>query len=209
MANALKPLFSIWFISIASIAAYGQVDSTSNSPISKISTTSQAEKLFKKHPELDGQILFPESSKDTNEVTSRFYSEKPGFTFSTDHYTYKLLAIDSVLSFNVSYIYFDGNKYSKKKIDDLRNEIISKYRNGTPFSDLAKQYNMDGNLTGELDWFHENDMVPEFEAQVKAHKKGDIFIVDVPDKNWYHVVLKTHDDVFIKKATIIRIKINR
>ena len=64
---------------------------------------------------------------------------------------------------------------------------------------------MDGNITGDTRWFTENMMVKEFETAVRSHKKGDIFTVDTPSQNWYHVVLKTFDDTYIKKLIILKV----
>ena len=72
--------------------------------------------------------------------------------------------------------------------------------------ELVQQYNMDGNITGDTKWFTENMMIKEFEEAVRSHKQGDIFTVDKPSQNWYHVVLKTHKDTYLKKLTLIRAK---
>jgi parvulin-like peptidyl-prolyl isomerase len=65
---------------------------------------------------------------------------------------------------------------------------------------------MDGNKTGDLNWFNEGEMVPEFEIAVKKHKKDEIFTVDVPERKWYYVTLKTHEDKEIQELTILKIK---
>jgi parvulin-like peptidyl-prolyl isomerase len=65
---------------------------------------------------------------------------------------------------------------------------------------------MDGNPTGDTKWFQEKSMVEEFEKAVRSHKKGEIFIVDTPSQNWYHVVLKTYSDKFTKKLTILKVR---
>jgi parvulin-like peptidyl-prolyl isomerase len=100
----------------------------------------------------------------------------------------------------------NGDKFSKLKIDSLRQEIISKYKAGTNFFDLVQQYNMDRNFTGDTKWFTENMMIKNFEQAVRNHKKNEIFTVDAPEQNWYHVVLKTFDDTYIKKVTLLKMK---
>jgi hypothetical protein len=47
-------------------------------------------------------------------------------------------------------------------------------------------------------------MPKEFQDAVKAHKTGDIFFVDVSDRNWHYIVKKTFDDDDQKDATILR-----
>lgn len=134
------------------------------------------------------------------------YNKKIGFTFYIDNIAFKILSIDSTLSFRANYIYLNGDKFSKLQIDSLRQEIISKYKAGTNFFDLVQQYNMDGNFTGDTKWFTENMMVKNFEQAVRNHKKNEIFQVDTPEQNWYHVVLKTFDDTYIKKITLLKMK---
>jgi hypothetical protein len=204
MTHKILFFASIFF----SLCSDGQVKSTNNI-FSEINTVAQAYDILKTHSEVEGKIFFLQSTKDTNGIVLPLFDQKAGFTFKIDVYSYKLLEFDSALSFKVNYIYLSGDAWSKIQIDSLRSEIISKYRNGTPFFELAMQYNMDGNTTGQLDWFQENMMMPEFETAVKSHKKGDIFIVDIPTKQWYHVVLKVEDDTFIKRASVIRIKSSR
>jgi len=98
--------------------------------------------------------------------------------------------------YRVSYIYFNGKEISLNDINELRKKIIQKYNYGVNFSVLAKEYSMDGNSEkgGDLGWFPEGRMHPQFEKAIKNHKKGDIFTVDIPSRDWYYVVLKTYSD---------------
>ena len=68
---------------------------------------------------------------------------------------------------------------------------ISQFKNGVSFDTLVKQYTMDGNPSGILDWFLKGKMAPEFDKAVWHRPQGSIFTVDVPYKKWYYVVLKT------------------
>lgn len=181
--------------------SFGQ---TTNSDLSKIRTISQAEIFIEKNPKVNGELFTIVSSSDTSEILLPLYNKKNGLTFNIDNRNYKILQKDSTLSFRVNYIYLNGEQLSKIQIYSLRQKIISSYINGTSFFDLAQEYNMDGNITGDTRWFTENMMAPEFEAAVRSHKKGDIFTVDTPDRNWYHVILKTHNDTYIKKLTILK-----
>lgn len=119
---------------------------------------------------------------------------------------FKVLARRNEEIYKVKYVYFDGSKMSKIEIDSLRTIIINKYKNGSDFSDLAKEYTMDGNPTGDLVWFYKGMMVEEFEAAVKPKLKGDIFTVDVESKKWYYVVLKTHSNIITSITEAIGIK---
>ncbi|MGC4034920.1 MAG: peptidylprolyl isomerase [Chitinophagaceae bacterium] len=188
-------------LSLICHSSFGQ---TSNSSLSKIMSISQAEEFIDKNPKANAKIFIIQSSIDTSEITLPLYRKSNGFTFKIDNNNFKILQVDSTLSFRVSYIYLNGEQLTKAQIDSLRNEIVSKYKNGTSFIELVQTYNMDGNITGDTRWFTENMMVNEFETAVRQHKKGDIFTVDTPSQHWYHVVLKTFDDTYIKKLTILR-----
>jgi hypothetical protein len=46
-------------------------------------------------------------------------------------------------------------------------------------------------------------MVDEFDSAVRQREKGEIFNVDLPEYNWYYVILKTHDNKMEKVFTSI------
>lgn len=177
-----------------------------NSDWTKIKTILQAEEYIKKYPKVNGKIFTIESSFDTTEIMLPLYAQKNGFVFKIDNSNFKILQIDSILSFRASYIYLDGAKFNKEQIDSLQNEITSKYKNGTSFLQLVQTYNMDGNFTGDTHWFSENMMVKEFETAIRQHIKGDLFTVYTASQNWHHIVLKIHDNTYIKRLTILRTK---
>ena len=162
-----------------------------NVSLDNISSIAQAKNFIEANPKSEAKLFTIQEGMDTSEILLPLYNKNPGFTFHIDNNAYKILNVDSTLSFRVSYIFISGDSFSKQQIDTLRQQIISKYNEGTSFTDLTMQYNMDGNITGDTRWFTENMMVKEFEDAVKIHKKGDIFTVDEPAQNWYHVVLKT------------------
>jgi hypothetical protein len=65
---------------------------------------------------------------------------------------------------------------------------------------------MDGNQTGDLGWFSDAQMTPGFGTAVRKHIKNDLFTVDIPDRKWYYVVLKTDNDQLMKMWRVLRIK---
>lgn len=174
--------------------------------LSKIITVSQAEAYISANPKSESKLFTIESSIDTTEIDKSLYNKKVGFTFTIGNLTFKILHIDSTLSFRANYIYLDGSQFSKTQIDSLRQEIIFRFQEGTNFFNLVQQYNMDGNFNGDTKWFTENMMVKSFEEAVKAHKKNDIFTVDIPEQSWYYVVLKSYDNTFIKKVILLKTK---
>jgi hypothetical protein len=65
---------------------------------------------------------------------------------------------------------------------------------------------MDGNNTqGDTGWFYGEDTAPkELQDGLKKHNKGDIFFVDVPERQWYYIVKKTYDDDLRKEITVLK-----
>ncbi|NYJ25970.1 peptidylprolyl isomerase [Allomuricauda sp. ARW1Y1] len=108
---------------------------------------------------------------------------------------YKILNKKTKKEFKVKYIWLDGGKMSNSKIQGTKKEIFRRYRNGEDFGDLADEYSMDPRKNqGNLGWFPEGRMVPEFEKSVAEHELNDIFESIQKDRNWHFVVLKTHND---------------
>lgn len=108
----------------------------------------------------------------------------------------------------LKYIYLDGSKLSRREIDSMRTAIINRYKSGSDFETLVKEYTMDRNPTGDLDWFYKGMMVDEFDSAVRNRRKDEIFTVDVHKNNWFYVVLKTHDNKIEKARIGIKIKYN-
>ena len=121
---------------------------------------------------------------------------------------YKVVRDKPALEYRLSYVFFDGKRLGSTEIDSLRDLVIERYRQGTPFASLNEEYNMDTNdKKGDFGWFKSGDTVPEFEAGIKDRKKGEIFKVDVEDRDWYYVVLKTHDNRINTWRIVLEVKI--
>ncbi|MEY3242348.1 MAG: hypothetical protein RIR11_3787 [Bacteroidota bacterium] len=188
--------------SLLYLVTFGQV---SNNDLSTINTIAQAEQFIAKNPKAKAKLFTISSIRDTSEMMLPLYSKKTGFTFNIENSNFKILQIDSNLTFRVKYIFFSGMEFTKKEIDIKRQGILSQYKKGTRFSSLVQKHTSDKNETGDTGWFAENTLVKGFEDAIKSHKKNDIFTVDIPEQNWYYVVLKTFDDKFAKKITLIKI----
>ncbi|MDF0718258.1 peptidylprolyl isomerase [Muricauda sp. 334s03] len=108
---------------------------------------------------------------------------------------YRILHKKTKKEFKVKYIWLDGGKMSSSEIRNTKKEIFSRYRNGEDFGNLADEFSMDPNKNqGNLGWFPEGRMVPEFERSIAEHKKNEIFESIQKDRNWHFVVLKTHNE---------------
>ena len=179
---------------------------TTTKRLNEIKTLEQAVQLIESYPKLEARLFTISSDKDTSDITLPLFDKKIGYTFKLDKYTFKIIDSNIHPEFRVSYIYLDGSRLSINAIDSIRSVILTKFKNGTSFYELVKEYTMDGNPTGDTGWFTEKMMVKDFEEAVKKHKENDLFTIDIPENKWYYVTFKTFDDRIIKRLTILKIK---
>ena len=88
----------------------------------------------------------------------------------------------------------------------MKNVIVKKHTDGANFEKLSDEYTMDGNTThGDTGWFFGEETVPkELQEGVKDHKLGEVFFVDVPERQWHYIVKKTYDDQIKKDIVVLR-----
>ncbi|HEX4849441.1 MAG TPA: peptidylprolyl isomerase [Puia sp.] len=172
----------------------------------KITTVDQAQQFVEANPSLKPSILKLSNLKDSTLIDKRLLRQKKGDVFSVGYVTYKVVDSKESISFRASYVFLDGGAMSTTQVDSLKKIVVQKANAGTPFNQLSDEYTMDGNTThGDTGWFFGPETVPkEFQDAVAAHKMGDIFFVDVSDKQWHYIVKKTYDDDFKKEMTVLR-----
>lgn len=107
---------------------------------------------------------------------------------------YRVLQVEREEFIKVHYIFLNGRELSMPSIDSLRVLIMEQLKEGRPFEEISARYGMDGNASGDLKWSAASNLVAEFSTAVIAHRKGDIFTVDVPDNSWYYVVRKDEEE---------------
>lgn len=187
-----------------SASIFGQL--TVYEKFQKINTMQQAQEYIAANPELKPTILNLSAGKDTTLIDKRLLRQKKGDVFSVGYVTYKILEAKDTVDYRARYIFLDGSSLSKSEIDSLKKLIVDKANSGTPFEELSDQYTMDGNKTrGDTDWFYGIFMFPkEFQDAVANHKVGEIFFVDVSDKQWHYIVKKTHPDRVKKDIVVLR-----
>lgn len=189
---------------------YGQSQEDAEKALKKIKKIDEIQKLRNKYPNwyisidktiLSDSLVFPHiiNAKIGDIVMKQYYPKSPKFVL-------KVLKFDKEELCKVKYIYLNGKEYSKSEIDSIRTIIIKRYKEGETFESLAKEYTMDNNPTGDLNWFYKGVMVEKFDNAVRGRKKGELFTVDVEEKKWHYVVLKTHDNKIEKVIVSIMIK---
>jgi len=201
--STMTRLLTAFFL-MFSLAAFAQP--TVREQFEKINTLQDAEKYIAANPNLKPAILRLSYGKDSTLIDKRLLKQKKGDVFSVGYVTYKVLEVDEAIAYRASYIFLDRGSLENREVDSLSKLIVSRINGGAPFEQLADQYTMDGNETrGDLGWFYGEDMVPkELQDAVAKHKKGDIFFVDVPERQWYYIVLKTYDDQVKKDIVVLR-----
>ncbi len=175
-----------------------------------IETIDQIALLNEKYYSFNVQVI--EISEDSEEMSENLLKLKKRETTATEEngytFVYKLIEKSMLPEYRASYIYLDGTKLSAQQIDSLRPLIINKFKSGTAFSELVDKYNMDGNADkGDLGWFKQGSMMPEFESAVRDQTINEIFTVDVPERNWHYVALKTHENREKEYWTFVKVRI--
>ena len=178
-----------------------------------VETPEQIEQFLEsKNSKKNKLITFNEEKHKTNLAKELFDMRLGGTKVNENEYektVYKVVKKTKKTYYRVAYVYLDGTKYKLDEINNLRDKIIAKYHNGAPFDFLSKQYSMDDNANkgGDLGWFLSGEVHPDFESAIVSseHHLNDIFTVDVAEKNWYYVVLKTHEPKDIAEIEVLKI----
>lgn len=172
----------------------------------KINTLAEANQFITANPALKPTLLKLASGKDSSLIDKRLLRQKKGDIFSVGFVTYKVLEFSQDLAYRANYIFLDGGSLSPAEIDSLKKLITQKASAGATFEKLSDEYTMDGNTThGDTGWFFGEEQMPkEFQEAVKNHKTGEIFFVDVSEKQWHYIVKKTYDDQDKKEMTVLR-----
>jgi parvulin-like peptidyl-prolyl isomerase len=173
----------------------------------KILTVEQAQQFIDANAGIKPALLHLSNGKDTTLIEKRLLRQKKGDIFSVGYVTYKVIEATEVIAYRANYIFLDGGSLSASQIDSLKKIIVQKASApGANWDQLSDQYTMDGNTThGDTGWFFGEEMMPkEFQDAVASHKMGDIFFVDVSERQWHYVVKKTYDDSDKKEITVLR-----
>ena len=151
-------------------------------------------------------ILHLQLGRDSSLIEKRLLRQKQGDVFSVGYVTYKVIDAKESVAYRANYIFLDGGSLSNSEVDSLKKVIVQKANAGASFTQLSDQYTMDGNTThGDTDWFFGELTFPkEFQDAVSKHKMGEIFFVDVSEKQWHYIVKKTYDDREKKDITVLR-----
>jgi len=199
MKNGLVALFLL-----CTAPAFSQLTVTEQ--FQKIITLEQAQQFIDANVALKPTLLHLSYGKDSTLIDKRLLRQNKGDVFSVGYVTYKVLEAKETVNYRANYVFLDGSTLSVTEIDSLKKIITQKATAGASMEQLSDQYTMDGNTThGDTGWFFGIEMMPkEFQEAVAKHKKGEIFYVDVSDKQWHYIVKKTYEDDLKKDITVLR-----
>jgi parvulin-like peptidyl-prolyl isomerase len=192
------------FLIFLSVSTFGQLGVTQK--LQAINTVQQAQDFIAANPQLKPVLLKLSAATDTTIIAKRLLRQNKGDVFSVGYNTYKVLESEGTVDYRASYIFLDGGEYAPEQLDSLKKLIVQQVNSGVSFESLSDKYTMDGNKTrGDTDWFSGEYSFPkEFQDAVQQHKVGEVFMVEVPEKQWNYIVKKTHNDRVKKDATILR-----
>ncbi|MEG1351356.1 MAG: peptidylprolyl isomerase [Bacilli bacterium] len=122
----------------------------------------------------------------TDKEISEYYDNKTIGDIKASHILIKVEITDGMTAAQKE----DADKAALK----IAKEVISKYKNGEKFADLAKQYSDDEASAakgGNLDYFNRGSMVKPFEDAAIKLEKGKYTLEPVKSDFGYHIILKT------------------
>lgn len=197
-----KSLFGLSLL--FSVSAFAQ--QTLVEKFQKINTVQEAQQFVDANAALKPALLHLNNGKDSSLIDKRLMRQNKGDIFSVGYVTYKVIEATESIKFRSNYIFLDGSSLTPTQIDSLKKIIVTKANAGANWDQLSDQYTMDGNTThGDTGWFFGEEQMPkEFQDAVKAHNLGDIFFVDVTERQWHYIVKKTFNDEDKKEVSVLR-----
>ncbi|WP_425075510.1 peptidylprolyl isomerase [Psychroserpens sp. S379A] len=183
------------------------------SEFDSIQTLDEAKIYVQKNKSLKGRVITFNKEKHNTKIAGELFrlakGSKKVYRTGMEKTHYKVIDKNEIPYQKLSYIFLDGKQKSMEEINVLRQNIIAKYKSGFRFEDLAKHYSMDDNANrgGDLGWVTEGDLHPDFEEKVlnNSYHVNDIYTVDIPNQQWYYVILKTEDTKYIEEIKVLKV----
>lgn len=202
-------LISILILSTATGVAQDDFEKELDS----IQTLDDVNIFFKKNKKAKGKVIVFNEEKHKTQMAEDIFKMSVGskkyFKDSPQKTYFKVIEKYEIPYYRVSCVYLDGKKKSMDEINSIRQTVMSKFGNGYRFEDLARQYSMDmtSKQGGDLGWFTEGDMHPDFESAIinGNHQVNDLFTLDIPKTESYYVVLITEDKKLIEEAKVLKV----
>lgn len=183
--------------------------------LEKVTTEEQAKDFVKKNKKYKGKIFVFNKEKHNTPITKDLFETPVGlsktYESGSGKKTYKVLSKEKVTYYRASYIFINSEGISKTELKRLKETIYSKYNQDVPFENLVTRYSMDTNAahSGDTGWVIEGNMPAEVEKELiknnKNHYLNKLFTVDIPEKKWSYIILKTEEPKAIDEIRVLRI----
>lgn len=156
-----------------------------------------------------GSLSIFNQEKHNSNLANKLFELKEGKSITIDRAKDKKLKVlkkIEVEHFRINYIFLDGDRMTYEDIDQLRDRILelSKSRN---FEQLAQRYSMDMNKNkgGDSGWFKKRAVPEDFRnaALSSIRAANETFKVDLEDKDWYYLVLKSYSPKLIEEILVL------
>lgn len=176
-----------------------------------VTDVKSAKKFIKNTHSVKAKVHTYNEEKHNNSLSKKLFSKAIGTSFETEEQSantiYKIISITPTLHYRASYIFLDGKKLSKFKIDSLRTVIMSKLDSGQQFNQLAGKYSMDRNAIkgGDLGWFTKNKASKDFINSLKENKTNTIYNLDLPKAKKHYIINKTEQQKDIRLLQVLKI----
>ena len=198
----------LFFTVLFSTSIFGQESLTRD--LDSILNIDQAQMYLANNPSKGNKLISFNEEKHKTTLAKDLFARGRSTVESDFKIThYKVVESNNNLHYRFSYILFDGENLSKSEIASLRSQIMTKFENGMPFNKLAAKYSMDTNARrgGDSGWLKQGSLDPEIEDAVinSPTSIGDLMTFDIPEKNKYYLILKTHDIKYIKEVKALKI----
>ena len=201
------------FTSLFLIASISFAQKDFEKSLDSVQTLDDVTIFFKKNKKVKGKVIVFNQEKHKTQMADDIFKMNVGskkyFKDSPQKTYYKVIEKYEIPYYRVSCVYLNGNEKGMDDINSIRQKVLSKYGQGYKFKDLAKQYSMDltAKQGGDLGWFTNGDLHPDFEAAVinGGYNVDDIFTLDIPEINAYYVILITEDKKLIEEAKVLKV----
>ncbi|MBP1839980.1 peptidylprolyl isomerase [Formosa algae] len=198
---------------MSSVLCYAQ--KSIDKALEQITSEEQAKMFIKEHKELKGKYFVFNKEKHNTTLTKELFEMPIGrskvYESEYNKTTYKVLNKHETTYYRASYIFINSDDISEADLKRLKQTIHSKFNQGVDFSNLIKRYSMDINASrgGDTGWFIEGKMPVEVEDELirnnKNHYLNKLFTVDIPEKNWHYIILKTEEPKPIEEIEVLKI----
>ncbi|CDF79042.1 conserved hypothetical protein [Formosa agariphila KMM 3901] len=183
--------------------------------IDDVATSEQAKIFIKQNKDLKGKYFVFNKEKHNTTLAKELFEMPVGrskvYENEFNKTTYKIIDKHETTYYRASYIFIDSEGLDETDLKRLKQTIYSKFNQGQHFNDLVQRYSMDKNASrgGDTGWFINGKMPIEVEEELiknnKNHYLNKLFTVDIPEKNWHYIILKTEEPKPIEEIQVIKI----